>query len=46
MKEKDSVKKITPFLWFDKSQRVMKAMLQIDKLDIQKLKEAYDGKGK
>jgi len=29
-----------------KSQRVMKAMLQMDKLDIKKLKEAYDGKGK
>jgi predicted 3-demethylubiquinone-9 3-methyltransferase (glyoxalase superfamily) len=29
-----------------KSQRVMKAMLQMDKLDIKKLKEAYDGKDK
>jgi hypothetical protein len=28
------------------SQRVMKVMLQMDKLDIKKLKEAYDGKGK
>jgi hypothetical protein len=25
---------------------VMKAMLQMDKLDIKKLKKAYDGKGK
>lgn len=27
-----------------KSQRVMQAMLQMDKLDIKRLKEAYDGK--
>ncbi len=30
----------------EKSQRVMKAMLQMEKLNIKKLKEAYDGKGK
>ena len=30
----------------EKSQRVMNAMMQMDKLDIQKLKEAYDGKEK
>ena len=29
-----------------KSQRVMKVMLPMDKLDIKKLKGAYDGKGK
>ncbi len=41
MKEKDSMQKDPK-----KSQRVMKAVLQMDKLDIKKLKEAYDGKGK
>jgi predicted 3-demethylubiquinone-9 3-methyltransferase (glyoxalase superfamily) len=30
----------------EKSQRVMKAMLQMEKIDIKKLKEAYDGKSK
>lgn len=30
----------------EKSQRVMNAMMQMDKLDIKKLKESYDGKGK
>ncbi len=30
----------------EKSQRVMNAMMQMDTLDIKKLKEAYDGKGK
>ena len=29
-----------------KSQRVMKAMMQMNKIDIEKLKEAYDNKGK
>jgi predicted 3-demethylubiquinone-9 3-methyltransferase (glyoxalase superfamily) len=42
--------KITPFLWFDnnaeeavnfKSQSVMKAMLQMDKLNIKGLQDAY-----
>jgi predicted 3-demethylubiquinone-9 3-methyltransferase (glyoxalase superfamily) len=28
----------------EKSNRVMKAMLQMDKIDIQRLKQAYDGK--
>lgn len=28
-----------------KSQRVMKAMLQMDKIDIEILKQAYDGQG-
>jgi len=29
----------------EKSQRVMKAMMEMVKIDIKKLKEAYDGKG-
>jgi len=42
------MQKITPFLWFDdqaeKAERVTHAMLQMKKIDIAKLKTAYDGK--
>jgi hypothetical protein len=41
---------ITPFLWFDTqaeeamtSKRVMNAMLQMDKLDLNRLEQAYNG---
>jgi len=43
------MQKITPFLWYDteadpeRVQRVTKAMLQMVKLDIEALKQAYDG---
>ncbi len=41
------MQRITPFLWFDdkdrkKAQQVMQAMLQMKKLDIAKLKQAYE----
>jgi predicted 3-demethylubiquinone-9 3-methyltransferase (glyoxalase superfamily) len=48
------MQKITPFLWFDDKaeeaanfyvsilKRVMEAMLQMDKIDIQTLKQAYE----
>jgi predicted 3-demethylubiquinone-9 3-methyltransferase (glyoxalase superfamily) len=36
------MQKITPFLWYDgKAERVMEAMLQMKKIDIKGLKEAY-----
>ena len=35
--------KITPFLWFDSNaEEAMKAMLQMRKIDIKKLQQAYD----
>ncbi len=36
--------KITPFLWFDtqKAKRVMDAMLQMKKIDIEGLRKAYE----
>ena len=39
---------ITPFLWFDTQaeeamQRVLNAMLQMGKLDLRLLQQAYDG---
>jgi len=37
------MQKITPFLWFkdaDRSQRVMQAMLKMDKIEIRELQEA------
>jgi predicted 3-demethylubiquinone-9 3-methyltransferase (glyoxalase superfamily) len=41
---------ITPFLWFDTqaeeamtSKRVMNAMLQMDKLDLNRLEQAHNG---
>ncbi len=41
------MQRITPFLWFDdkdrkKAHQVMQAMLQMKKLDIAKLKQAYE----
>lgn len=37
--------KITPCLWFDskRSQRAMKAMLQMKKIDLGRIRQACDG---
>lgn len=37
--------RIAPCLWFDskKSQRAMKAMLQMKKIELGKIRQAYDG---
>ena len=37
------MQKITPFLWYDnQAQSVVKTMLQMDKIDVKKLQDAYD----